>query len=61
MSVSDFSGRLLLPSTGTLAAVVVEQGVDRLLQHSLFVANDDFGSVQVDQLAQRLLRLMIRR
>ena len=36
----------------TLAAVVVEQSVDRLLQHPLFVANDDFRRVEVDQLLQ---------
>ena len=37
---------------GPLAAVVVEQGVDRLLQHPLLVADDHFGGVQVDQLLQ---------
>ncbi len=31
---------------------VVEQGVDGFLQHALFVAHDDFGSVQVHQLLQ---------
>ena len=34
------------------AASVVEQSVDRFLQHALFVAHDDFGSVQVHQLLQ---------
>src|ERR1022692_4956799 len=33
-------------------ASVVEQGVHRFLQHALFVAHDDFGSVQVHQLLQ---------
>ena len=33
-------------------ASVVEQRVDRFLQHALFVAHDDFGSVQVHQLLQ---------
>ena len=33
-------------------ASVVEQGVDRFLQHALFVAHDDFRSVQVHQLLQ---------
>ena len=37
---------------GPLAAVVVEQGVDRLLQHPLLVADDHFRGVQVDQLLQ---------
>ena len=35
-----------------LAAVVVEQRVDRLLQHPLFVADDHFGRVEIDQLLQ---------
>ena len=35
-----------------LAAVVVEQRVDRLLQHPLFVADDDFRRVEVDQLLE---------
>src|SRR5713101_7261591 len=34
------------------AASVVEQSVDRFLQHALLVAHDDFGSVQVHQLLQ---------
>ena len=33
-------------------ASVVEQRVDGFLQHALFVAHDDFGSVQVHQLLQ---------
>ncbi len=36
----------------TLAAVVVEQGVDRLLQHPLLVADNHFRRVQIDQLLQ---------
>ena len=36
----------------TAAAAVVEQRVDRLLQHPLFVADDDFGRVEVDQLLE---------
>ena len=35
-----------------LAAVVVEQGVDGLLEHPLFVADDHLGRVQVDQLLE---------
>ena len=34
----------------TFAAVVVEQRVDRLLQHPLLVADDDFRRVQIHQL-----------
>ena len=37
---------------GTLAAVVVEQGVDRLLQHPLFIADNHFRRVQIDQFFQ---------
>src|SRR6185369_9837246 len=33
-------------------ASVIEQRVHRFLQHALFVAHDDFGSVQVHQLLQ---------
>src|SRR5580698_1317821 len=33
-------------------ASVIEQGVDGFLEHALFVAHDDFGSVQVHQLLQ---------
>jgi hypothetical protein len=35
-----------------LAAVVVEQRVDRLLQHPLLVADDHLGRVEVDQLLE---------
>src|SRR6202167_220742 len=34
------------------AASVIEQGVDRFLQHALLIAHDNFGSVQVHQLLQ---------
>ena len=34
------------PEHGPLAAVVVEEGVDRLLEHPLFVADDDFRGVR---------------
>ena len=33
----------------TAAAAIVEQGVDRFLQHALFVAHDDVGRLQLDQ------------
>ena len=41
----------------SLAAIVVEQGIDRLLQHPLFVADDDFRSVQVDQFPQAIVAI----
>ena len=34
---------------GAAAAAIVEQGVDRFLQHALFVAHDDIGRAQFDQ------------
>src|SRR5690606_15073281 len=37
------------------AAAVVEQGVDRLLQHPLFVADDDVGRAQLDQALQAVV------
>ena len=44
------------------AAAVVEQRVDRLLQHALLVAEDDFRrAVRDELLTSRLLRLMTRR
>ena len=38
-----------------LAAVVVKQGVDGLLQHPLLVADDDFGRVEIDQLLEAVV------
>src|SRR5258707_14752362 len=32
------------------AATVIEQRIDRLLKHSLLVANDDLGRLQLDEL-----------
>ena len=40
-----------------LAAVVIEQGVDGLLQHPLFVADDHLGRVQVDQLLEPVVAI----
>src|SRR4029079_17049648 len=34
------------------AAAVVKERIDRLLEHSLLVANDDFGRVEIDELLQ---------
>src|SRR6266404_4615419 len=38
-----------------LAAVVVEQGVDGLLQHALLVADDNLGGVEVHQLLEAVV------
>ncbi len=56
----DHVGQRLQRSIGrtknrSLTAVIVEQSVDGLLQHSLFVANDDFRRVQVNQLLQAVV------
>ena len=37
------------------AAAVVEQGVDRLLEHALLVAHDDFGRAQLEELLQAVV------
>ena len=37
------------------ASTVVKQSIDRLLEHSFFVADDDFGRVEIDQLAQSVV------
>jgi hypothetical protein len=46
---------------GAAAAAVVQQRVDRFLQHALLVAHDDVGRVELEQARRRLLRLMTRR
>ena len=40
---------------GAAAAAVVEQRIDRLLQHALFVAHDDVRRVQLEQPAQAVV------
>jgi hypothetical protein len=45
----------------TAAAAVVDQGVNRFLQHALLVADDDFRRAELQQRFRRLLRLMTRR
>src|SRR5210317_2124193 len=37
---------------GPLAAIVVEESVNRLLQHPLFIADDDLGGIQVNKLLE---------
>ena len=43
------------PGDRTAAAAVVEQGIDRFLQHPLFIANDDFGRPELDQPLQAVV------
>ena len=59
-----FEGNMPLPSVersiaatehGSLATVIVKERVNRLLKHSLFVANDHFRRVQVDKLAKPIV------
>src|ERR1700685_456812 len=42
-------------SDDAAAAAVVEQGVDRLLQHALFIADDDVGRAQLHQPLQAVV------
>ncbi len=34
---------------GTAAAAVIDEGIDRLLEHALLVADDDLGSAQLQE------------
>ena len=45
-------GPIAAAQHGSLAAVVVEQGIDRLLQHAFLVADDDLRGVEVDEFPQ---------
>ena len=49
MSESDLNGRLPGPVTARPTATVVEQRVDRLLQHPLLVVDDDLRCAEVEQ------------
>ena len=40
---------------GSLAAIVIEQSINGLLQHPLLIADDDFGCIQVNQLPQAIV------
>src|SRR5690606_13742307 len=46
---------LVRAGDGTTATAVVKQGVDRLLQHALFVAHDDVRRGQVEQALQTVV------
>jgi hypothetical protein len=61
MSLRDLSGRLFGTGDRLAAAAVVEERVDRFLEHPPLVADDDLRSVELDKALQRLLRLMTRR
>ena len=50
-----FQGAIAASQHGAFAPIVVEQCVDRLLQHSLFISNDDFWSVQVDKFSEAIV------
>ena len=49
MSESDLSGRLFGPGDRTPAPAVVDQRIDRFLQHALLVLDDDLGRVELEQ------------
>ncbi len=40
---------------GSTAATVVEERIDRLLQHALLVSNDDLGCIEIHQLLQTVV------
>ena len=46
---------LVRAGDGTAAAAVVEQRVDRFLQHALFIAHDDVRRIQLEQAAQAVV------
>ena len=50
-----FQRTLGRPGDRAAAAAVVEQRIDRLLQHPLFVADDDVGGVELDQPLQAVV------
>ena len=41
----------------SLTTVVVEKRIDGLLKHSFFVADDDLGSVEVNQFSQTIVSI----
>jgi hypothetical protein len=49
VSLSDFKRPLVGAGDHPAVAAVVEQHVHRLLQHALFVADDDIGRFQIHQ------------
>ncbi len=55
MSESDFSGRLFGARDGLAATTVVEERIDRLLEHPPLVADDDLGSVELEETLQTVV------
>ena len=49
------SGRLFGPGDGLAATAVVEEGVDRLLEHAALVADDDLRRVELEQALQAVV------
>ena len=50
-----FQRTLIGTGNDTTAATIVKQRIDRLLQHTLFVADDDVGCAQFDQTLQAIV------
>ena len=55
MSLSDFSGAIAGAGDGAAMAAVVEQRVHGFLQHALFVADDDFRRLELEQVLQPVI------
>src|SRR5437879_1994862 len=52
-----FEGAIASARDGTAMAAIVEQRIDGFLQHALFIANDDFGCLQLKQVAQAVVAI----
>ena len=50
-----FERAVVRPGDGTAAAAVVDERVDRLLEHPLLVAHDDVGRAELEQLLQAVV------
>ena len=55
MSLRRLERALVGAGDGLAAAAVVEEGVDRLLEHAALVADDDLGRVQLEQPLQAVV------
>src|SRR5579863_2779820 len=59
LALQHVAERLERPLVGArddaAAAAVVEQRIDRFLQHALFVAHDDIGRAQLDEALQAIV------
>ena len=45
-----FQGAVASASDGPAMAAIVEEGIDSLLQHPFFVADDDFRSLELEEI-----------